>query len=569
MGVALGLTLAACGGGGGGGSGASQQSTVQDQKPVQTTAPAPAPTQFTDVTTTTGIDYSVGYRNYYSVGYGSSSYFAGLDEVLAHMAIGGAAAGDYDADGDIDVFITPGDIGPNLLYRNSGLGVFTEVAAAAGLAFTATSTESYRHSSPAFADMNGDGHLDLFIGGMFGDPSLIYRNNGDGTFSNVTPGSGIDTLEAKHNISAAFGDYDLDGDLDLFVTHWGTQRNLLDVGDTEHLWRNDTSGGTITFSSVSVEAGISPSILTLPDPEKVHPDHDWTFTPTFARINDDLYPDLLIVADFNRTQLFINNRDGTFSNQTDVFVLTDQNGMGSAVGDYDNDGDLDWFVTAIYEPNHLLWHGNHFYQNEGGVFVKRTDELGVRDGGWGWGTCFMDFENDGDLDIYLTNGYDLEGEYHFDRSRAYVSSGGNFLDRAQTLGLDDTYQGRGVVCADFDNDGDVDILQLHLGSSFDSAATMWRNDTSGNNYLRVKLNGYAQNTEAAGARIYVTVGSVTQMHEIMIGNNYISQNPTIQVFGLGTASQADQVRVEWPDGTETIQSAVNAGQTMIIEYSAP
>src|SRR5690606_22857157 len=125
---------------------------------------------------------------------------------------------------------------PNLLYRNEGNLTFVDVAFEAGLAFTRSTTENYRHSGPTFADMDGDGILDLFIGGLDGDPSLIFLNNGDGTFTDATAGSGIDEMLAGRTISAAFGDYDLDGDLDLALAHWGTQWDAKSIGDTEHLW---------------------------------------------------------------------------------------------------------------------------------------------------------------------------------------------------------------------------------------------------------------------------------------------------------------------------------------------
>jgi hypothetical protein len=560
------MGLAACGGGGGaasGGSGGAGSGPV-----AQPPAPPSAPKQFVDVTAGSGIAYYIGYS------------FVQLDPTLARIATGGAASGDYDGDGDIDLFITRGDIGPNLLFRNDGTGVFTDVAAAAGVDFTATATQSYRHSGPAFADFDGDGDLDLFVGGLFNDPSILFRNDGAGAdyrFTDVTAGSGIDQLTRPHNISAAFGDYDLDGDADLFVTHWGTGFPGGTPGDTQHLWRNDSSGGVIRFTSVSEAAGISPSIITLHDPKSVRAGIDWTFAASFARIDDDLYPDIVVAADFNTSQVFLNQGDGTFRNATDVNVIIDYNGMGSALGDYDADGDLDWFVSAIGAGNGVPMGdvgtlGNRLYRNTlgeptaTGVFKDVTDQTGVADGGWGWGACFLDLENDGDLDIYHTNGW--SGVFADDRSRAFVADDtGIFQERATDLGLNDEAEGRGIVCADFDNDGDTDILQLHRG--YPLSATMWRNDTSGNNFLRVQLEGRAPNTEASGARIHATIGSRTQMREIIIGNNFVSQNPTLQLFGLGTSTQVDALRVEWPDGTETTLGPVAAGQTLKIRQAAP
>jgi hypothetical protein len=556
LGACCALLLTACGGGGG--------ADVPSPTPPTGSPPQPEPplnlVRFVDATAASGIAFESAWHEV------SEPSLSSL--TLRNMATNGAAAGDYDNDGDIDLFITRGDTGPNLLYRNNGSGVFTDVAPAAGLAFTAGPGLNYRHGGPTFADMDGDGDLDLFVGGLFGDPSFIFANNGAGTFSNVTSGSGIDTMQTEHSLGAAFGDYDLDGDLDMLVTHWGSRASLQFeepfVGDTEHLWRNDSSNGSIVFTSVSQAAGISPSVITLPDPLKFMEDRDWTFTPTFARIDGDRYPDILLVADFNRTQVFMNNADGTFSNATDTDVLTDTNGMGSAVGDFDNDGDLDWFVSSIMFPERPD-SGNRLYRNENGTFVDGTEASGVRNSGWGWGACFLDFQNDGALDIYATNGWDAEGNFVSDVTTAFVGSGGGrFVESAATLGLADTKQGRGVVCADFDNDGDIDIFQLYRGSP--GSATMWRNDTEGDHSLVVKLIGLPPNTEAAGARIHVRTGVKTQMREIMIGNNYVSQNPTIQVFGLGTATVADNVTVEWPDGRRTDHGSVAFGQTLILRH---
>ena len=147
------------------------------------------------------------------------------------MFAGGVAAGDYDNDGDIDLFVVRGNRGgSNLLYRNDGDNTFTDVAGAAGVALTNV-TAAFRHSGPMFADMDGDGDLDLFIGGVQGDPSFLFQNNGDGTFTDVTAGSGLDLIAAEQNISAAFGDYDLDGDLDMALAHWGTARSNANPGD--------------------------------------------------------------------------------------------------------------------------------------------------------------------------------------------------------------------------------------------------------------------------------------------------------------------------------------------------
>ncbi len=550
--LAAALLLTACGGGGG----------YSPLAPVVGTPPPPPPpppsgTQFSNVTAASGIDYTNGFQTPLS-----------RWELRVLATPGAAAAGDFDGDGDVDVFIVRGDIGPNLLYRNDGNMMFQEIAAAAGLAYTKSGTENYKHAGTMFADIDGDGDLDLFIGGLDSDPCLIFRNNGDGTYSDVTQGSGIDGMNSGNSIGAAFGDYDLDGDLDLFVSHWGTTRDFINPGDTQHLWRNDSDASGIRFTSVSVEAGISPTIINLPDPLIILQLLDFTFAPSFARINDDLYPDILSVADFNYTQYFVNNQDGSFSNATDTDILIDENGMGSALGDYDNDGDLDWFVSSILFEGDEPRYGNRLYRNEGGAFADVTDEAGVARGGWGWGSCFLDIENDGDLDIYHTNGWpyvDVDNDFTMDESRVFVSDGaGHFDEKAAELGLNDSDEGRGVVCADFDDDGDIDILQLTF-----SGANLWQNNASVNNFLSITLEGQAPNTQATGSRIMLTVGGVTQMREISIASNFASQNPTEQIFGLGPETTVAELRVQWPNGNETVMSNVAAGQKLTIRQRDP
>ena len=555
----LGLALtAACGGGG---SGGPSPPSPPIPPPAPPTPPAAVEIQFTDATAQSGINYRHGYLNPTP---GSEPEEFG----------GGVASGDFDGDGWIDLFVLRGDVGPNLLYRNLGGNVFEEVAEAAGVAYTRSSDQNYRHSGPAFADMDGDGDLDLFIGGIEHDPSFLFHNEGDGTFTDVTAGSGIDTVTSRYTISAAFGDYDLDGDLDMFLTHWGTPRGVGEYLDTEHLWRNETLHGVIRFIDVSVEAGISPSIIS-PDPIESFggAGFDYTFSPTFARIDDDRFPDLVISGDFRTSMFYLNNVDGTFRNATDRSVIVDRNGMGTALGDYDGDGDLDWFVTSIwsrpYEGGEQVFKlGNRLYNNVGGAFHDVTDAAGVHDGGWGWAACFADFDNDTDLDIYHTNGWFepfAPDNFDMDASRLFVGAGdGTFSEKAETAGIADRERGYAAVCADFDNDGDIDVFQAHRND--DNAATLWRNDTTGNNYLRVRLVGSPPNTEAAGARVRATVGEKEMLREIVIGSNYTSQNPTVQVFGLGSASAVDMLVVEWPDGRETTRTQVAAGQTLELEH---
>jgi hypothetical protein len=250
-------------------------------------------------------------------------------------------------------------------------------------------------------------------------------------------------------------------------------------------------------------------------------------------------------------------------------VMIDRNGMGSSVGDVDNDGDLDWFLTGIFGASETV--GNRLYRNEGnGLLQDVTVAAGLEDGGWGWGACFADFNLDGRLDIFHTNGWtnlNPIDDFEHDRSRLFIAqaNGLRFSDEAGTRGMTDREQGRAVVCADFDRDGDVDIFMTNRGAA--NSGAFWQNaDTaSANKSLSIKLVGGAPNTQAAGARIRVTVGGTTQMREIEVGGNFTSQQSTVQTFGLGTASAADSVQIEWPDGSTDSYSNVAAGKTTISE----
>ena len=566
--------LSACGGGGGSESNNTPLQTVQPSPPSE--VPATTSVRFTDVTDQSNISFRQGYNGVADlVSVPSSTGSNDLPQAnFQQRFASGVAAGDYDEDGDIDLFIVRGNIGPNLLYRNDGNNVFVDVAAEAGLAFTRTATSNYSHSGPSFADIDGDNDLDLFIGSISHDPALLFINNGDGSFSNITEGSGIDQLNARGNISSAFGDFDLDGDLDLFVTHWGTSREQQD--DTQHLWRNDSTNTQILFTSVSIESGIAVEVVgPTPFGSALGPDVDYSFSPVFTDINNDGYPDILYSGDFNTSRVFINSQDGTFVNTTDFDVIIDRNGMGQAVGDYDGDGDMDWFVSSIYsqpdiDGNRSFEVGNRLYRNDGnGVFEDVTAETGVMDGGWGWGSCFADFNADGLLDIYHTNGWingATNAEFSNDTSRLFIANAeGQFINEAVAAGIDDPDLGRGIVCADFDNDGDVDIFQAHQDPS--NAGTLWRNDIDPQNYLTVRLQGQSPNTEGFGARIIVQIDGMTdQVREVTIGSNFTSQNPTWQYFGLGDASVVNELRVEWLDGQETVLLDVNSSQTLMISH---
>ena len=562
-------------------------------------APAPTPKPFADVTAASNIQFVHGL-----------TLPAAADTVagwVSDSTFGGIAAGDCDLDGDIDLFFTYGDAGspagsPNRLYLNqldTGNALLFDDVASGELAYTNNGIDrNDRHSGPAFADLDGDGDLDLFVGGLYDDPNLIFENEGLGScsFRNVTSNSpDIESLLTDHTISAGFGDFDLDGDLDLFLTHWGSRDEYLANGESEHLFRNVSDASGIRFENVSQVTDVTALMLLGRDYLTEPLLDDASYTATFARINDDLWPDLALASDFGTAQLLINDIpvSGTFRDATNDAVRSVEYGMGSALGDIDSDGDLDWFVTSIFARNDISGFphtGNRLFRNPGGDFTVTgfeniTDSAGVADGGgYGWGACFLDIDNDTDLDIYHTNGFeDTIGGQDFstEGSIVFLSAGdGTFTDWSSDSGLALRNSSRAIVCADLDRDGDIDIVQQSNDAT--NSVTLWENVSAaaGRSFLRVRLVGLPPNTEAAGARIYVRIlpesdpNSVEQMREIMIGSNYTSQNPTEQVFGLGTASSIAMVRVEWPglmpgpgQATEWSRADVPtgaAGETLVI-----
>ena len=513
-------------------SGGSAAPVAPDDPP-----PDPLPSTFVEVTLDAGLDYSHGY------------FYIFNDLIL--MA-GGVAVGDYDNDGWLDLYVVLGDLGPNMLFRNKGDGTFEEVGAAAGV-----DLYFQRGCGPTFADFNGDGWLDIFIGGVDGTLPSAFENNQDGTFTNVTGTCGVDLDADWGTFSVTFGDYDKDLDVDLFLTHWGA--DYADGSTPMHLWQNQGDG---TFSHVPLPALLDSTI-------------DHTFTANFADIDGDTWPDLLVAADFRKSKVLLNKKDGSFEDITNL-VISDENGMGAGVADYDHDGDLDWFVSSIYSDTlqpQGLWgtSGNRLYRNLGdGTFEDVTDEAGVREGGWGWGATFADFDNDGHPDILHVNGFefphvntDIVDEYLEDPTRLFMSNGdGTFTERAVELGIDDRGQGRGVAAFDFDRDGDLDIFIANDGQP----PKLYRNDLiTGNHFLNVKLVGLAPNTQAIGARVSITIAGNKRFQSVCAGNNYVSQNPAELHFGLGAETTIEELRVEWPDGMVTVLNNVAGDQFLVIQ----
>jgi hypothetical protein len=477
---------------------------------------------------------------------------------------GGIAVTDYNNDGRLDVYVTHGRNTLGKLFSLQSDGRFLDTTQQAGI-----TTKSAGHGG-AFFDINQDGQVDLLS--IQEEPTVlqVFANNGNGTFTDITETTGLNLT--KSTLSVAAGDHDLDGDLDLFFSHWipfGKQSRW------EFLYQNQ---GNATFNDISDIVDIS-SFTPVVAGEEPQLGREYSFTPIFADINDDRFPDILLSSDYSTSQVLVNS-GGTAYIDTTPNTVNDNSGMGGAVGDYDNDGDLDWFVSAIGEIREGLssspYSGSRLYQNDGlGNVTNVTDTAGVEQSYWGWGSCFADFNNDGHLDLFTVNGFDGMTEeqavnrayenYNNDRAVLYINNGdGTFTERGVELGITHTAMARGLACYDYDRDGDLDMLISNSGE----APSLFRNNnfSAGNNFLNIRLKGHSSNPQAVGARIYISLKGQEQMRELQLGNNYVSQDAVEAHFGLGENEIVDQVRIVWPglEGEVSELNNVDANRFLLI-----
>ena len=480
---------------------------------------------------------------------------------------GGCAWFDYNQDSLIDIYLAGGTV-RDALFRNNGDGTFTNVTSSAGLDFT----DSITTIGVTTGDIDNDGYREIFVLTMTSTPSILLKNNGDGTFTDITLSSGI-AIDTSWGQGASFGDYNRDGYIDLYVGNYVDtvgffqDSSIQNGSGFSHLCFRNTlfrNNGDNTFTDVTDIVGGG--------------DTGCNLGVAFTDYDSDGDMDLYSVNDFGEwiipNKLYRNEYPSNSFTEVSSGSNMDAEmySMGIAIGDYDMDLDLDYYITNIGR--------NRLHQNNGdGTFTDTTDAAGVANQ-WiipnstqstGWGTGFLDIDNDMYLDLFVSNGFIGTEAYLLtaedDPNALFYNNGdGTFTDIASSAGVDHLGIGRGFAFADYDNDGDNDLASIPIFPETDNdsfAIIIYRNDLSNsNNWLKVNLEGTISNRDAYGSQMIIYVGGKSWIHEVSGGASHASQHSTTTHFGLGSSLTVDSLVINWPNGmVETVYN-IAANQTL-------
>jgi hypothetical protein len=483
----------------------------------------------------------------------------------------GVALIDYDNDGWLDIYLVNGSTYEAMkgtapapraaLFHNNHDGTFTDVAVKAGV------TNDRWGFGVAVGDYDNDGWPDLYVSN-FGK-NRLYHNNHDGTFSDVAEKAGV--ALGNWSDGATFGDYDGDGRLDLFVpgyVHYDPAHPPVagsdvvafkhcvmrgrDVmcgprglkGEPDHLFHNNGDG---TFADVSEKAGVADK------------EGHYGISGLFVDVNNDGRPDLLVTNDSTSNYLYINKGNGTFEDASymSAFAFNEDGrppaSMGLAAGSYRNNGLLDLYVTVFSDDY------NPLYRNDGDAgFTDISYKLGIAEPTipfLGWGTCFLDYDNDGWQDLFVANGHVYPfvdqsdwGTTYAERPLVFRNQRGEKLELLPAVkgtALAETYIARGAACGDLFNRGRPDVVINQM----DRPPALLRNaDKSPNHWVALKLIGGPHSPrDAVGSTVYLTAGGIRQRADVMSGGSYASSHDQRPHFGLGKAGAVDNVEIHWPD----------------------
>jgi hypothetical protein len=523
------------------------------------------PLRFREVSAAWGLDF----RHHHG---GSGKYY------MVEMMGGGVVLFDYDGDGDLDVLFVdagslPGYQGEppkTRLFRNDGGGHFVDVTERSGI-----KVSGYGMGGAA-ADVDGDGNLDLFLT-AFGRNQL-FHNNGDGTFTDVTAKAGVGG-EPRWNTSAAFADVDRDGHLDLYVASYidfSLEQNRF-CGDkekgiqgyctpqayegTRHVFYHNRGDGT--FEDATQKAGLGEG-------------KGAGLGVVFGDIDNDGWPDLYVANDQSPNFLYRNRGNGTFE---DISLTSGtaygpkglpEGSMGVDLGDYDNDGKLDIGVANFELETNGLYHNNG-----AGLFADNRYIAGIAEPSLlflGFGLAFADFDQDGDLDLILANGNVQDHPERFggvntygQRNHVYENLGNGRFHLVADSGLDTLRSHRGMAVGDLDGDGDLDVVVVALNDRAEVYENLGGGIGGGSGaFLAVDLAGTKSNRFGIGARIEVEAGGKRQIREAKTGASYLSQSAITAHFGLGKAAKADRLTVRWPSGKVQVWKDLPADRRVLV-----